>query len=103
MMSDAYPPVSLPSLVVGHHQREVNSRRPKRVVTASDDPEVRDFLKALAALSACAARIAGLNRRTILKGLAELDHDPEQQLERMLNLMDDIQQSFIRIRRKLES
>ena len=81
----------------------MNSRRPKGVVTASDDSEVADFLKALAVLSACATRIAGLNRRTILKGLAELDHDPEQQLERMLNLMDDIQQNFMRIRRKLEN
>ena len=64
---------------------------------------MRDFLKALATLSACAKRIAGLKRRTILKGLAGLDHDPEQQLERMLNLMDDIQRSFMRIRRQLES
>ena len=81
----------------------MNSRPPNRVVTASDDSEVTNFLKALAALSACATRIARLNRRAILKGLAELDHDPEQQLERMLNLMDDIQQSFMRIRRKLEN
>ena len=81
----------------------MNSRRPKQVVTASDDSEVRNFLKALADLSACATRVAGLNRRTILKGLAGLDHDGEQQLARMLNLMDDIQQSFMRIRRKLES
>lgn len=81
----------------------MNSRYPKRGVTASDDSEVTNFLKALAALSACATRIAGLNRRTILKGLAALDHDGEQQLERMLNLMDDIQQSFMRIRRKLEN
>ena len=81
----------------------MNSRRPKRVVTVSDDPEARDFLKALAALSACATRIAGLNRRTILKGLATLDHDTEHQLQRMLKLMDDIQRSFVRIRRKLES
>jgi len=81
----------------------VNSRRPKRVVTASDDSEARNFLKALAALSACATRIAGLNRKTILKGLAALDRDAEQQLERMLKLMDDIQRSFMRIRRKLEN
>ena len=81
----------------------MNSRRPKGVVTASDDSEVANFLNALAALSACATRIARLNRRAILKGLAELDHDPEQQLERMLNLMDDILQSFMRIRRKLEN
>ena len=77
------------------------SRRPKPVVTASDDAEVRAFLKALATLSARATCIAGLNRRTILKGLAGLDHDAEQQLERMLKLMDDIQRSFMRIRRKL--
>lgn len=81
----------------------MNSRRPKQVVTASDDSEVRNFLKALADLSACATRIAGLNRRTILKGLAALDHDADQQLARMLKLMDDIQRSFMRIRRKLES
>lgn len=81
----------------------MNTRRPKRVVTASDDSEVRNFLKALAALSACATRIAGLNRLTILKGLAALDHDAEQQLERMFKLMDDIQRSFMRIRRKLEN
>jgi len=79
----------------------VNPRRPIGVVTASDDSELANFLKALAALNACATRIARLNRRTILKGLAALDHDPEQQLERMLNLMDDILQSFMRIRRKL--
>ena len=48
-------------------------------------------------------RIAGLNRKTILKGLAALDHDAEQQLDRMLKEMDDIQRSFMRIRRKLES
>ena len=64
---------------------------------------MRNFLKALAALSACATRIAGLNRRTLLKGLVALDHDAEQQLERMLKLMDDIHLSFMRIRRKLES
>ena len=64
---------------------------------------MRDFLKALAALSACATRIAGLNRKTILKGLAALDHDAEQQLARMLKLMDDIQRSFMRIRRRLEN
>ena len=81
----------------------MNSRRPKRVVTVSDDPEARDFLKALAALSACATRISRLNRRTILKGLAALDRDAEQQLERMLKLMDHIERSFMRIRRKLES
>ena len=81
----------------------MNSRRLKGVVTASDDSEVANFLNALAALSACATRIARLNRRTILKDLAELDHDPERQLERMLNLMDDILQSFMRIRRKLEN
>ena len=69
----------------------------------SDDPEARDFLKALAALSACATRISRLNRRTILKGLAALDRDAEQQLERMLKLMDHIERSFMRIRRKLES
>lgn len=62
-----------------------------------------NFLKALAALSACATRISRLNRRTILKGLAALDHDAEQQLERMLKLMDHIERSFMRIRRKLES
>ena len=62
-----------------------------------------NFLKALAALSACATRIAGLNRGTILKGLAGLDHDGEQQLARMLKLMDDIQRSLMRIRRKLEN
>ena len=81
----------------------MNTRRPKRVVTASDDLEVRNFLKALAALSACATRIAGLNRRTILKGLAALDRNAEQQLERMLKLMGDIERSFMRIRRKLEN
>ncbi len=81
----------------------MNTRRPKRVVITSDDSEVRDFLKALATLNAFATRIAGLNRRTILKGLNGLDHDGEQQLERMLTLMDDIQQSFMRIRRQLES
>ena len=64
---------------------------------------MRNFLKALAALSACATRIAGLNRRTLLKGLSALDHDAEQQPERMLKLMDDIKRSFMRIRRKLES
>jgi hypothetical protein len=80
----------------------MNSRPPKRVVTASDDSEVTNFLKALAALSACATRIARLNRRAILKGLAALDHDAKQQLERMLKLMDDIERSFMRIRRKLE-
>ena len=80
----------------------MSSRRSKRGVTASEDSEVTNFLKMLAALSTCATRIAGLNRRTILKGLAALDNDGEQQLERMLNLMDDIQQSFMRIRRKLE-
>ena len=61
-----------------------------------------NFLKALAALSACATRIACLNRRTLLKGLATLDHDAEQQLEGMLKLMDDIQRIFMKIRRKLE-
>ena len=81
----------------------MNTRRPKRVVTASDGPEVVDFLKALATLSACAERIAGLKRRTILKGLAALDHDAEQQLERMLKLMGDIQRSFMKIRRELEN
>ena len=81
----------------------MNSRRPKPVITASDDAEVGDFLKALAALSACAMRIAGLNRRTILKGLGALDHDAEQRLARMLKLMDDIQRSFMRIRRRLEN
>ena len=81
----------------------MNSRRPARVVTASDDPQVRGFLKALAALSACATRISGLNRRTLLKGLAGPDDDAEQQLERMLKLMDDIQRSFKKIRRKLEN
>ena len=81
----------------------MNTRRPKRVVTASDDSEVRNFLKALAALSVCATRIARLNRTTILKGLVALDRDAEQQLERMLKLMDDIQRSFMRIRRKLEN
>ena len=79
----------------------MNSCPPKRVVTASDALEVTNFLKALAVLGACATRIAGLNRRTILKGLAALDHDGEQQLARMLKLMDDIQRSFMRIRRKL--
>ena len=62
-----------------------------------------NFLKALAALSVCVTSIAGLNRKTILKGLAALDHDAEQQLDRMLKEMDDIQRSFMRIRRKLES
>ena len=64
---------------------------------------MKAFLKALAALSTCATRVSGLDRRTILEGLAALNHDAEQQLERMLELMDDIQQSFMRIRRKLES
>lgn len=60
------------------------------------------FLKALAVLSASATRISGLNRRTILEGLVALNHDAEQQLERMHKLMDDIQRSFMRIRRKLD-
>jgi len=38
----------------------------------------------------------------MLEGLAALNHDAEQQLERMLKLMDDIQRSFVRIRRKLQ-
>ena len=80
----------------------MNSRRPNRVATTSDDPELRAFLKALAALSACATRVSGLDRRTMLEGLAALNHDAEQQLERMLKLMDDIQRSFVRIRRKLQ-
>ena len=80
----------------------MNSRRPTRAVTASDDPEVRDFLKALAALSACTTRVSGLDRRTMLEGLAALNNDAEKQLERMLKLMDDIQRSFVRIRRKLQ-
>ena len=81
----------------------MSSRRSNRVVTASEDSEVRGFFKALAALSACATRISGLNRRTLLKGLAGPDDDAEQQLERMLKLMDDIQRSFKKIRRKLEN
>ena len=81
----------------------MTSQLPKRVVAASANSEVTNFLKALAALSVCATRIAGLNRKTILKGLAALDHDAEQQLDRMLKEMDDIQRSFMRIRRKLES
>lgn len=81
----------------------MSSRRSKQVVTASDDSEVRNFLKALADLSACATRAAGLNRRTILNGLAALGHDAEQQLERTLKLMDEIQRSFMKIRRMLES
>lgn len=81
----------------------MTSQRPKRVVAASDDSEMTNFLKALAAFSVCVTRIAGLNRKTILKGLAALDHDAEQQLDRILKEMDDIQRSFIRIRRKLES
>ena len=81
----------------------MNSRRPKGAVTASDDSEVANFLNALAALSASAKRVAGLKRRTILKGLAALDCDAEQQVKRMLKLMDDIQRSFTRIRRKLEN
>lgn len=81
----------------------MKSRPPKRVVTASDDSEVTNFLKALAAFSDFTKRIAGLKRKTILKGLAALDHDAEQPLARMLKLMDDIERSFMRIRRKLES
>ena len=80
----------------------MNSRRPTRAVTASDDAEVRAFLKALAALSSCATRVSGLDRRTMLEGLAALNNDAEQQLDRMLELMDDIQRNFMRIRRKLE-
>ena len=79
----------------------MTSQRPKRVVAASAESEVTNFLKALAALSVCVTRIAGLNRTTILKGLAALDHDAEQQLDRMLKEMDDIQRNFMRIRRKL--
>ncbi len=63
---------------------------------------MRAFLKALAALSTCATRVSGLDRRSILEGLAALNHEAERQLERMLVLMDDIQQSFVKIRRKLE-
>ena len=80
----------------------MTSRRPKRVVAASDDSKVTNFLNALAALSASVTRIAGLNRKTILRGLAAIDHDAEQQLDRMLKEMDDIQRNFMRIRRKLE-
>jgi len=38
----------------------------------------------------------------MLEGLAALNNDAEKQLERMLKLMDDIQRSFVRIRRKLQ-
>ena len=60
------------------------------------------FLKALAALRASATRISGVNRRTMLEGLVAVNDDAEQQLERILKLMDDIQRSFMRIRRKLD-
>lgn len=38
----------------------------------------------------------------MLEGLVAVNDDAEQQLERILKLMDDIQRSFMRIRRKLD-
>lgn len=63
---------------------------------------MKDFLKSLAVLKHCATRVSGLDRRTILEDLAASKHDAERQTARMLELMDDIQRSFTRIRRKLE-
>ena len=80
----------------------MNSQPQRQVVTASDESAVRDFLEALATLNACATRISGLKRRTILKGLAALGPDADRQVARMLKLMDVIHRSFMRIRRKLE-
>ena len=80
----------------------MNSQPPRQIVTASNDLAVRDFLRALATLNACASRISGLKRRTVLKGLAALGPDADRQVARMLKLMDDIQRIFMRVRRKLE-
>lgn len=81
----------------------MNSRSPKRLAATSADPDVKSFIKALAVLSDCAARVSALDRKKIVEGLAAFNHDSEQQLDRMLELMDDIHRSFMRIRRKLNS
>lgn len=79
----------------------MNSQSLERIAARSADPDVKSFLQALTSLHGCAARVSGLDQIEIVAGLDALNHDAKQQLERMLQLMDDIERSFMRIRRKL--
>lgn len=79
----------------------MNSQSLERIAASSADPDVKSFLQALTALQGCAARVSGLDQMEIVAGLAAFNHDAEQQLDRMLQLMDNIERSFMRIRRKL--
>ena len=67
----------------------------------SADVDESAFVAALAALSANAAKVAALGGQKILRGLAELDPNSGELQEKVMLLMDEIEASFRRIRRKL--
>jgi hypothetical protein len=60
-----------------------------------------EFMTELSVLSDTAKAVGDLRRASIVKGLAELDGSAAELPDKVLHLMDQVEASFLIIRRKL--